>query len=451
MTVNNPPSSPDSEQALIACIVQHGKTEQAVREAMDRITPEMLYFARNREIYKVCQNLKVIDYGLLAQEASKQNSTIDLAYLVEIKRSYTPLKNLKSHVSSIIKSHYQRELISIGGQVAEQALAKQEPIDIKDYIFQQLQSIEDSSGYQLKSLAELMPGYFNLLQDRAERKERVIGVETGITDLDKQIIGIDKTWLVVLAGRPSNGKSLVAQMIANHISRSKPTIFFSLEMGETEILDRLVCLETGFDEKDVRQALLSDEKLMKLKNLTQEIKDGKLNQFIDTTPQLSLNQIKYRCKEFKKQNPNAGLIQIDYLGLMESNSQKYSRHDLAIADITKGLKAMAKELEIPVMLLVQANRDADKAKRLGMHNLADAAAIERDSDLVLFTHRDEVNDPDTNKKGIIELTPAKFRHGTFDHDVYLKKKSFGYECVNPASYKQPKKTYSKGFDLDGAA
>lgn len=420
---NVPPHNQESEQAIIGTILQNGKSEQKVREALDLINVEMFYLHANREIFQVCVELPEVDFGLVIGELSKraksQNVVFDVAPIVAYKRAYTSLQMLNAHCKKVAEAYTQRQLATIAYEISEQALSKRKPIEIIDYINRQLSDIDLPSSYQPKHIKECLKSHIGVLEERSKNKSKSVGIQTGIDALDKQIVGIGKTWLVVLAGRPSHGKSLIAQMIGSNVSRIAPTMFFSMEMEESEIMDRLFCLEAGIDEANIRQGIFTDAEFGKMQQLSSDVSNGRFNQYIDTTPNLALNQIKIRAKKFKQVCPDAALIQIDYLGLIKT--AKSERHDLAIAELTRELKGLAKEIQVPIMLLVQLNRDADKAKRITMSNLADSSAIERDPDLVLFTRREEVEEPTPENKGFIQIICGKFRHGSFNKDVFLKK------------------------------
>lgn len=450
--VNQPPHSIESERAVLASILKHGKTEQIVRECLDNLTPEMFYFASNRDIYQAALDLPVVDFILVSNELKKRAETggypFDMRDVVNLKDNYTALKNMKVHADIVATRANQRGLIAIANQVSELAFSKTEPQEIIDYMVEQISEQQTNSAYEVTYIQDLLKDYVVELQERSQGEERYQGLKTGISGIDREIGGIGSTWLFVLAGRPSMGKSLVAQIIANHISRTAPTIFFSMEMSENEILDRFFGLEANISAHEIRTGLMTEVGYHRIGEVMADAKNGKYKQAIDTTPGLSLAQVRARAKAWKKQNPDAGLIQIDYLGLMATDSAE--RNDLALAKVTKGLKQLAKEIQVPIMLLVQCARTADTARRLTMSHLADSASIERDADLVMFTNRPEVNDPETAMKGVIELTCGKFRHGNFANDVYLKNEGGGYICLDKSQvdFEAPTHTRRKGFDCE---
>lgn len=426
-----PPYSIEAEQGAIASILQFGKTEQAVREMMDTISADMIYNATNRELYAFLENQESPSYITLMDDVRNNNLggiQIDIGYIADLKKSYVSKNQIPQYSAIIGERFNQRELIRIADNIMQQAYAKVPSTEIQETLTSVLAGIESPSAYIPKHLAEYASEWMDVMEKRTQSDPSVIGVKTGLTELDNQIVGIGNTWLCVLAGRPSHGKSLVAQLIGNYISYNRPIMFFSMEMTEQEIMDRTMGLVADIAPNSIRQGDLTDTEWHKAGEVVKALKTNAMKFYIDTTPSLSIHQICARVKAFKRRYPNAGLIQIDYLGLMEK--PKSDRNDLAIAEITRKLKQLAKEIEIPILLLVQCNRAADTAKRLTMSNLADAASIERDADLVLFTHREEVSDPDTHKKGIIEITGGKFRHGTLDRDVLIERSEAGFRCLS---------------------
>jgi len=434
MQMNNqltPPHSIEAEQGAIAAILQIGKTEQAVREMMDSVTADMFYNTTNQKLFAFLEKQENPSYVTLMDDVRNNNLNepdIDIAYIIGLKNSFVSKSQIPQYIAIIGERYNQRQIINIAHNMTEQAYAKVSSDQIRETLSGVLAGIESPSAYTPKHLVEFASEWATLMDDRRLNKPSVVGIKTGISALDEQIIGLGNTWLCVLAGRPSHGKSLVAQLIGNHVARKCPNIFFSMEMTEMEILDRTMGLIADIAPNDIREGALTDEEWEKVSMITKALKDNRLQFYIDTTPSLSIHQICARAKAFKRKHPGAGLIQIDYLGLMEK--PKSDRNDLAIAEITRRLKQLAKEIKTPILLLVQCNRAADTVKRLTMSNLADAASIERDADLVLFTHREEVSDPDTHKKGIIEITGGKFRHGTLDRDIMIKRDGSGYRCLN---------------------
>lgn len=454
-TLNTPPRSLESEQAIISAILKYGKRDQAVREVMDELHSDMFYSAANRAIFAEAQQLENPDFIQmmdLVRENKSLHEIVPFSYLQSYAKSSVAKANISAYAANISDSYQKRQLIALANSIQDACYENANTNDVLQMIKGGLINSEAPSSYEPKHISEALSDYVGLLEKRVKGDPSVVGSKTGLTQLDKQIVGLGKTWLTVLAGRPSHGKTLVAQIIASHIAQTAPTMFFSMEMSEVEILDREFCLATDITPSEIRTGLLTEHQFAQVSEIMTAMKSGTKKSYIDTTPSLSINQICARAKAFKRKHPDAGLIQIDYLGLMQK--PKAERNDIAIAEITMRLKQLSKEIEVPIMLLAQCNRAADTAKRLTMQNLADSASIERDADLVLFVHKEEVSNPDTNMRGIIELSCGKFRHGSFDSDVWIKKCGLKMDCMNDeeiSMVKQNSETkqsgYRKGLDI----
>lgn len=426
--MNQLPHSIESEQSVLGAIMTHGKQESVVRQILDVVTVDMFYNSEHQNMFACLTQGDHVDVSMMLTLA-KENKGFYTDSVVTIGQAYTSKASVLSHANKIAETFTQRRLINLAHVMYEKSAKQQSSETIQEFS-DLLAEIDAPSAYEPRHIREGLSEYHEILQHRNKNDERYTGIKTGISSLDNDISGLGQNWLVVLAGRPSNGKSLVAQMIYEYIAHTKPTMFFSLEMAEIEILDRTLCLSTGIDPKDLRNGQADEIQWARASEVIKKLSSDKYHAYIDTTPALTLNQICARAKAFKRKFPNAGLIEIDYLGLMQKN--KSERNDIAIGEITRGLKQLAKEIQVPIVLLVQCSRAADTAQRLQMSHLADSASIERDADLVLFTHKEDSVNPDTSKKGIIELTAGKFRHGSLPNDIYLKKQEIGFKCLDPS-------------------
>jgi replicative DNA helicase len=293
--------------------------------------------------------------------------------------------------------------------------------------------------------------WMDVMEKRALNDESVIGSPTGIAGIDKDIVGLGANWLVVLGGRPSHGKSLIAQHIANTVSTTGEVLFMSMEMSYGEIMDRVISLMAHCDPSEMRRGTLDDYDFARVSEFLKSVRSDDYKLYYDDTPSLTIDQVCARAKAFKRKHPNCKLIQIDYLGLMQT--PKAERNDLSIKTITNRLKQLSKEIGVPVMLLTQLSREADKAERNAMNHLADSSAIERDADLVIFCRNLGVHSPDIPKlKGHWMINCGKNRHGPMFNDVYLKSENnriIEMELKDIAHLMEvdAKKTSKGGFDL----
>jgi replicative DNA helicase len=266
--------------------------------------------------------------------------------------------------------------------------------------FQSLQDILSQVVQQVESLVENGGG------------DGVTGVPTGFMDLDQMTSGLQPGDLVIVAGRPSMGKTAFSLNIAEHvaINQGLPVAVFSMEMGASQLVMRMLCSVGRIDQQKVRTGRLADEDWMRLMSTMQKMQDAQL--FIDETPGLNPLELRARARRLARQYGQMGLVVVDYLQLMSSSKEGENRAT-EISEISRSLKALAKELKCPVIALSQLNRSLEQRpdKRPVMSDLRESGAIEQDADVILFIYRDEVYDADSKDKGYAEIIIGKQRNG----------------------------------------
>lgn len=419
-----PPHSDEAEQSILGALLIVGQHDKNIREVRDLIRPEMFYNRQHQIIYRAMQKLDgVIDMTTVESalaESDELEESGGFMYLGELAHNLPSAANVLKYCDIVRDRYNKRQVLSIS-QVVTDKLYSGEPVtDVLESFTNLIQQIDMSGSYTPAALSNMVEGWVDLMERRVNGDVEAIGVKTGIEAIDNQIGGIKPSWLVTLSGRPSMGKTIIAQQINSHIAKSFPTLFFSMEMDEQELVDRYIALMAGIEPESVRLGTLSASEQQRFGAFWAD--NHHANVLYDCEPALSLHQIANRARRAKKKYGKLGLITIDYLFLM--NKPKADRMDLSIAEITRGLKQLAKEIQTPILLLAQANRDADNKARAQMNNIADSSAIEKDSDLILFVHREEVMNPDNvPMRGITELYAAKFRHGDCHKTAYLTRKS----------------------------
>jgi replicative DNA helicase len=424
--VKIPPHSIEAEQAVLGSILILQKADRLVGEVFDIIKPEMFFNQSHQIIFTTMLKigaLNEIDLITIEEELSKSElleMAGGFAYLGDLTRNTPTSKNALKYCEIVTERYQKRMVLEILHNATDQIYGKSETSDTLSYLENNLGSIDLGGNYEPKHINTKIKDWMDVMERRAHNDQGAIGLKTGITALDEQIIGVQPNWLIVLAGRPSMGKTLVAQMINSYISKTLPTQFFTMEMSSNEVMDRYVGILAGVGVNNLKMGALTDLEWARTHNVINGMKEDRFKIYYDETPALALAQIRHRVKATIKKVGQTGLVTIDYLGLMEK--ERSERDDLAIGKITRGLKQLAKETNTPILLITQANRGADTAIKPTMSNLAGSSAIEADADLVLFAHRDEVANPETAFKGIIELIPAKFRHGTCNLSSYIGKR-----------------------------
>ena len=418
-----PPHSIEAEQSVLGSILILQKADRLIGEVFDIIKPEMFYNESHRIIFKAMVRigaLNEIDLIVLEEELDRVGETEKaggFAYMGDLARNTPSSKNVLKYCEIITERYQKRMVLEILHNATDQIYGKSETTDTLTYLENNLSNIDLGGQYEPKHINTKINDWLDVMQRRSENDQGAIGLKTGITALDEQIIGVQPNWLIVLAGRPSMGKTLVAQMINSYISKTLPTQFFTMEMSSNEVMDRYVGILAGVEVNNLKMGALTDTEWARTHDVIDGMNKDRFQIYYDETPALALAQIRHRVKATIKKVGQIGLVTIDYLGLMEK--ERSERDDLAIGKITRGLKQLAKETNTPILLLTQANRGTDTAVRPTMSNLAGSSAIEADADLILFAHRDEVANPDTAFKGVIELIPAKFRHGTCNQISYI--------------------------------
>ena len=268
----------------------------------------------------------------------------------------------------------------------------------------------NSKGYS--SIKEILVTTFDQIEEMFQNKNKISGLETGFVDLDAKISGLNKSDLLIVAARPAMGKSAfvlnIATFVALHLK--VPTMVFSLEMSKEQMVNRILCSESEVDSMKVKNADLNSDEWLKLGEASGKLSEMPL--YIDDTPGLSSAELRAKCRKAKLEK-NIGLVIIDYLQLMESKNKSSSRQQ-EISEISRSLKILAKELSVPVIALSQLSRATESRTdhRPMLSDLRESGAIEQDADIVMFLHREDYYNADTDKKNVAEVIIAKNRSGS---------------------------------------
>tara|TARA_R110000787_G_scaffold44623_1_gene109422 strand:- start:345 stop:1721 length:1377 start_codon:yes stop_codon:yes gene_type:complete len=423
MTINEPSQNTEVEGHIIGALIKdinHSKC----RETLDSLGDEDFYSRVHRIIYrciKILTQQRIAADLVTVSEALERNGDDfgGFIYLAELSRNTPGVYNLSAYVN-IVKKHSQlRKLATIIFSASEMI---NQGVDASEIIEQLDCDLKDasvsSSGAELRHIKQVEGDWLDRLQKRSDSGGAISGLCTGIDELDERINGIGEESLVIVAGAPSMGKTLFCQTLAANIGvdKKKNIMFFSMEMSEIELFERFVSGVGNIPAKDLRSARLGDDGFGKAETAITELRSSGI--YITDQPKQSVGQIRAKVRRHLIKHPGLSCIFIDYLGLMKLG--KADRHDIAIGNITRDLKELAKEVKVPIILCAQANRY--KAPfRPNMANLKDSSCIEADADLIMFVHRQEVLEPETLLKGVTELIIAKDRHSDGNGTVYLQK------------------------------
>lgn len=418
-----PPHSIESEQSVLGGLMLDN---DAWEKVADIITEADFYRYDHRLIYqhicKLIEQSKPADVITVAEslETSADLQTVGgLAYIGTMVQNTPSAANIKRYAEIVRERSIMRNLAQIGVQITDSAYspAGRTAADLLDEAEAKVFEIAEEGARGKEGFVGIQP----LLKQVVERIEllysqdnpsNVTGIASGFHDLDQKTSGFQPGDLIIVAGRPSMGKTAFSLNIAEHVALelNKPVAVFSMEMGGTQLAMRLLGSVGKLDQHKVRTGRLADEDWPKLTHAL-----GKLNEaplYIDETAALNALELRARARRLYRQYGELGLIVVDYLQLMSSTSQGENRAT-EISEISRALKGLAKELKVPVIALSQLNRSLEQRpnKRPVMSDLRESGAIEQDADVILFIYRDEVYNPDSPDKGIAEIIIGKQRNG----------------------------------------
>ena len=418
-----PPHSIESEQSVLGGLMLDN---HAWEKVADVITDSDFYRQDHRLIYhhicKLIEHNKPADVITVAEslEISAELQKIGgLAYIGAIVQNTPSAANIKRYAEIVRERSIMRNLAQIGVQITDSAYspAGRSAADLLDEAEKKVFEIAEEGARGKEGFMDIQP----LLKQVVERIEllysqdnpsNVTGIASGFHDLDQKTSGFQPGDLIIVAGRPSMGKTAFSLNIAEHVALelNKPVAVFSMEMGGAQLAMRMLGSVGKLDQHKVRTGRLEDADWPKLTHAL-----GKLNEapiFIDESAALNALELRARARRLYRQHGELGLIVVDYLQLMSSSSQGENRAT-EISEISRALKGLAKELKVPVIALSQLNRSLEQRpnKRPVMSDLRESGAIEQDADVILFIYRDEVYNPDSPDKGIAEIIIGKQRNG----------------------------------------
>ncbi|HLP43386.1 MAG TPA: replicative DNA helicase [Fibrobacteria bacterium] len=410
-----PPQAVEVEKHVIGGMLLD---PEATGLALEALQPEDFYLEKHQVLFEALQGLfeKNVPADLITvAEALKKAQKYEMAggdpYLLEISSEVVSSANVDQHCQIVKEKSLLRRLIGSATKMLEKAYeATEEPRQIMDEAEGEIYSISESTIKQgFVPIKRILSDTFKLIESYS--KGDIIGVPTGFKDFDTMTSGFQKTDLIILAGRPAMGKTALAlSMLANAaIDHKKTMAFFSLEMGREQLVQRILCRQAQVNMHLLRTGRLPQRDFPKLSIAVGPISEAKV--FIDDHPNLNILELRAKCRRLKAQQ-GLDMVMVDYLQLMQGVGRQENRQQ-EISQISRGLKGLAKELEIPVLALSQLSRAVEQRGGEGEPKLSDlreSGAIEQDADIVLFVYRDEVYNKDA-EKGKAKIIIAKQRNG----------------------------------------
>lgn len=411
------PVSIDAERSVLAALLLN---DENITLVSDILKPQDFFEKRHYTIYQaileLAQASQRIDVLTLQDHLEKYNKSEDaggISYLLELQEEIPALGLVLQHAKIVRDKAILRELIYSAADIINACYQqRQEDVDV---VLDQAQTkiYQISNKVTLPSFVQLnilLKNTFQHLADIKSHQEGVTGVPTGFRQLDKLTSGMQKGDLIILAARPSMGKTALALNMAMHAWHTQARVgIFSLEMASEQLVLRMLSAETGIAHQKIRNALITSEEWMELTNTAAALSEAKI--FIDDTPALSIMELKAKARKLKAQEGISFLV-IDYLQLIVGNARHENRTQ-EISLISRSLKALAKELDIPILALSQLSRSLESRmdKRPLLSDLRESGAIEQDGDVILFIYRDAVYNADSDDPDLAEIIIGKQRNG----------------------------------------
>jgi replicative DNA helicase len=413
--ITPPPMSIDSEQAVLGAIMQTGG--KLLMEVQDIIDRNDFYRSDHRVIWDAIVQLDLEDSPadfVTVMERLHSNDLMESAggdqYIAMLFKESIGSPNIRAYAKIVKERSVRRELIGASNTMRELA-DDTRPIDevVSDAQSKVMEIGHDAAQSGPVLVKDMVPEWLDNLDKRFHTEQSIPGLSTGFRNLDKKINGLQKQNLIVIAGRPSMGKTALAINIANAVAEYKTVLAFSMEMSSMEIITRSVAQYSKVPLDRLMSGDLDEEQWQKTGEGSSRVVHSHLH--IDESPAMMMAQIRARTRRIKQKYPDLSLVIIDYLQLMSGDHGIHRAQQ--IADITRGLKSLAKELDLPVIALSQLNRDVDKRddKHPRLSDLRESGSIEQDADVILFVYRDVVYDEKTKWKKVAEIVIGKQRNG----------------------------------------
>lgn len=424
LSLRLPPNSFEGEQSVLGGLLLDN---EAWEKIADILSDKDFYRQEHRLIYRAIARLvelgRPADVITVQEELEKRDELRDiggLSYLATLAQQTPSAANIRRYAEIVRERSIMRQLAQVGTEIADSAYnpqgrdASQLLDDAENKVFQIAESTQRSKqGFlDMPTLLKEVVERIDSLYAR-DNVDDVTGVATGFTDLDKKTSGLQGGDLIIVAGRPSMGKTAFSMNIAENVAvESKlPVAVFSMEMGGAQLVMRVLGSVGRLDQHVLRTGQLEDEHWSKLNNAVVKLSDAPL--YIDETPGLTALEVRARARRLaRQQKEGLGLIVIDYLQLMSGSGRGDNRAS-ELGEISRALKGLAKELSVPIIALSQLSRSVEQRtdKRPMMSDLRESGAIEQDADIIIFMYRDEYYNPDSPQKGLAEAIIGKHRNG----------------------------------------
>ncbi|NLM42921.1 MAG: replicative DNA helicase [Clostridiales bacterium] len=412
-----PPNSIEAEQSVLGAMLLD---KEAISTASEVLKGDDFYREVHKEIFEAIVDIfnenNPVDLITLTEKLKGRN-TLEavggITYLTQLMNIVPTTHNIEHYVKIVEEKSLLRKLIKSSSDIMSKCYDN--PEDPGEVIEQAEKSVFDISLSRstrgFVPIKQILTSNFDRIEELYLNKGKITGIPTGFTDLDQKLSGLQKSDFILIAGRPSMGKSALMMNIVHHaaVREQIPVAVFSLEMSKEQLSQRLLCSEALIDAHRLRTGDITEDEWIKLAKAMGVLADKPI--FIDDTPAITITEMRAKCRRLKIEH-GLGLVAIDYLQLM-SGSTKYDSRQQEVSDISRSLKALARELDVPVVALSQLSRAPEMRAdhRPVLSDLRESGAIEQDADVVMLLYRDEYYNPDSEKKNIGEVIIAKQRNG----------------------------------------
>jgi len=413
------PNNLDAERWILVAILLDDKALFPVQEILRK---EDFYLDSHRKIYEKMITLtsagKAIDLITLMDELRRSNlveSTGGPAYLASLTDGLPRAANVEYYAQIVKEKATLRRLIQISNEITARSYqneeSPQEILESAEKVIFELAGQQFRTGFL--PIEPLVSDVYKQIEEVANRRTPVTGIETGFTELDKMTAGLHRCDLIIVAARPGLGKTSICLNIAEHVALKKhQTVgIFSLEMSRESLVKRLLCSEAEVDSHRVSTGFINKEEWSKLGRAAGAVSQTKM--FIDDTPGISIVEMRSKARRLRAEH-GLDLLIVDYLQLMSGTGPRYENRTQEISQISRGLKALAKDLNVPVLAISQLNRAVESRKgdrRPQLSDLRESGSIEQDADLVLFIYREDEVNPTQENSGVAEIIIGKQRNG----------------------------------------
>ncbi len=419
--LKRPPHSVEAEQSIIGGLMLDNQVWDKVST---KLCEADFYRTEHRILFRAIASLvkrdQPFDVVTLLDALKSYNELDDAggeAYLFELANNTPSVANVSAYADIVREKSVQRQLISVATEIADSAYnpgGRQVP-ELLDMAETKVFAIGEQTGGDggPENIKSILVRAVEKIDALYHNGDAITGLATGLSDLDEMTSGLQPSDLVIVAGRPSMGKTTLVMNMAEHaaIKSGKPVLAFSMEMPADSLAMRMMSSLGRIDQHKIRTGKLDDDDWPRVTSAVHMLSEAPL--FIDDTPALSPGEMRARARRLAKDHGNLGLIVVDYLQLMKVPGFSADNRTAEISEISRSLKSLAKELQVPVIALSQLNRSLEQRadKRPVMSDLRESGAIEQDADLICFIYRDEVYNEDSPDKGTAEIIVAKQRNG----------------------------------------